>query len=104
MRNLGGSPNAQQAPSVVMWHNGAMEKMSAIPKNPFRKEFYVCEDGAPAMVLSGELGLKLSWLLAPNLTQTRQFLMDFRGPLCWSRAALASFLGVSRETLRRWET
>jgi DNA-binding transcriptional regulator YiaG len=48
--------------------------------------------------------LKLARLLAPGVNESRQTLVELRQKLGWSRAQLASFLGVGKHTLRRWET
>jgi transcriptional regulator with XRE-family HTH domain len=41
---------------------------------------------------------------APSAVDCRQRLIRFRQATRWSRPAMAAFMGVSRDVLRRWET
>lgn len=61
-------------------------------------------DGVPVVSLPGELYEMVERGFAPTAEETRRKLVRLRQELCWSRAALAAFLGVSRAVLRRWET
>jgi DNA-binding XRE family transcriptional regulator len=81
-----------------------MAQQPEIPRNVFRPEYQRTVFGEMCVTLSGELMLNLARLLAPEVDESRQKLLTLRQTLGWSRAQLASFLGVSKDTLRRWET
>jgi hypothetical protein len=75
-----------------------------IPRNVFRPQFQRTLYNEMCVLLSGELMLSMARLLAPGIDDSRKTLLELRQKLGWSRAQLASFLGVGKHTLRRWET
>jgi DNA-binding transcriptional regulator YiaG len=75
-----------------------------IPRNVFRPERARDPLGEIGITLSGELMLTMARVFAPKADESRRTILDLRRRLKWSRAQLASFLGVSKDTLRRWET
>lgn len=82
---------------------GTMAKPS-LPKCSY-VPFDVMEyGGEPTFNLPGDFWLIFSKYHAPSAKQTRDHLVSLRRGLGWSRPRLAAFMGVSRETVRRWET
>ena len=58
----------------------------------------------PLLMPCGAIWQLVERRLAPSADATRNTLLNLRWRLRWSRPMLAAFLGVSRDTLRRWET
>lgn len=58
----------------------------------------------PILCLPGDLYEGLERSLAPSAEDVRGILVRLRSELRWPRSALAAFLGVSRDVVRRWET
>ena len=61
-------------------------------------------DGEPLPVLPGVIFETLERGYAPSAFECRQRLIHFRQTTRWSRPAMAAFMGVSRDVLRRWES
>jgi DNA-binding XRE family transcriptional regulator len=58
----------------------------------------------PVFNVPGECWKDLERGLAPAAGEARQTLLGLRSELRWPRSALAAFMGVSRDVVRRWET
>jgi DNA-binding transcriptional regulator YiaG len=96
-----------------MWHNGGMveEKIDkkANKKPVLRYSFppyYVgtIENDIPIVSLPGENYEIVERSLATSAGEARGMLLTLRRELRWSRPMLSAYMGVSRESLRRWET
>lgn len=94
--------------SPSTWHIGCM-----VEKNPksdalrysFPPYYVGVVDGKlPVFNVPGECWKDLERGLAPTVGEVRQMLLRLRSELRWPRSALAAFLGVSRDVVRRWET
>ena len=64
----------------------------------------VVDGKLPVFNVPGECWKDLERGFAPTAGEVRQLLLRLRSELRWPRSALAAFLGVSREVVRRWET
>jgi DNA-binding XRE family transcriptional regulator len=58
----------------------------------------------PVWCIPGEMYASLASDYAPTANDCKNILVSMRSQLHWSRPMLSAFLGVSRETLRKWET
>lgn len=86
-----------------MWHIGVMQK-SKLPRCPY-VPFTVLDYGnLPVFNVSGECWGIISREFAPSADESCETLVAMRTNLKWSRAMLAAFMGISRQTVRRWET
>jgi len=61
------------------------------------------ENDLPIMSLPGENYEIVERSVALSALEARGILLTMRQKLRWPRAMLAAYMGVSRETLRRWE-
>jgi len=61
-------------------------------------------EGLPLPNCAGEVWGRLQRWFAPSAEEVRATLIRLRKELAWSRAALAAFLGVGKNTLKAWET
>lgn len=98
--------------SPGMWHIGyIVKKKSAATaaKSALRYSFPpyyvgVMDGKLPVFNVPGECWKDLERGLAPAAGEARQTLLRLRSELRWPRSALAAFVGVSRDVVRRWET
>jgi DNA-binding XRE family transcriptional regulator len=75
-----------------------------IPRaRPQPMEVYYAADGRVFVTASGKDGQAFSRLWGPSSNETRQAIFDLRTKMGWSRALLAAIMGISTDTLRRWE-
>lgn len=86
-----------------MWHIGLMPQ-SKLPRCPYVPFTVLGFDNLPVFNVSGECWGIISRGFAPSADESCEMLVALRTNLKWSRAMLAAFMGVSRETVRRWET
>lgn len=89
--------------SPAIWHIVCVSNHEVLPKKYFRKRVFSPQAGEICVTVSGELGVEISRLFGPTVTETRKSLLELRQKLGCSRAHLAALLGVPIETLRRWE-
>jgi transcriptional regulator with XRE-family HTH domain len=61
-------------------------------------------DGEPVVAMPGDTFGMLERGYAPSALECAQLLIRFRRTTRWSRPAMAAFMGVSPQVLRRWET
>jgi len=61
-------------------------------------------DGEPVVAMPGDTFGMLERGYAPSALECAQLLIRFRRTTRWSRPAMAAFMGVSPNVLRRWET
>jgi DNA-binding transcriptional regulator YiaG len=92
-----------------MWHIDCVSNTRISQKVAQRFSFppyYVAAvDGKlPILGLPGDTYEMLERSLAPSAEEVRGILLRLRSELNWPRSALAAFLGVSRDVVRRWET
>lgn len=93
---------AKGCPLAVLWH--AVRAMDTkMPVKRYRRGVGFTTEGEPFMALSGELAAAVAKGLAPGTDKCRGMLLDIRRESGWPRAMLAAALGVSKDTLRRWE-
>lgn len=75
-----------------------------IPRaKPHQIEVYYATDGSVFFSVSGKVGQAMSRVWGPSSAETRQAILDLRRQMKWSRALLAAVMGISTDTLRRWE-
>jgi len=58
----------------------------------------------PVWTMPGDLWQRMERFFAPTAEECAETLRGLRAGLRWPRTLLAAFLGVSTDTLRRWET
>jgi len=95
------------------WHIGVVleEKIVKKPnKKPSLRHSFppyylgVLDADVPLLCYPGDTYEILERSLMPTGEEVRQMLLTMRRELRWSRPALAAFMGVSRDVIRRWET
>lgn len=86
-----------------MWHSVPVSR-SKIPRCPYKPFHLLRYEDEPVLNVSGEIWRIVSDGFAPTASESRDSLLRLRGELHWSRSALAAFMGVPKDTLRRWET
>src|SRR5262245_18810915 len=75
-----------------------------IPRaRPQRMEVFYGEDVEVYYALSAKYGQLFSRTWRPSSEETRKAILDLRVRMGWSRALLASLMGISVDVLRRWE-
>jgi transcriptional regulator with XRE-family HTH domain len=81
------------------------ESVLGIPVRESLPPFFLVRiEGQVVPNYSGDFWHTLQGQNAPSIEELRLTLISLRRHLHWGRPMLSAFLGVSRDTLRRWET